>query len=750
MQNAETDLHIDFDEYLAADAGLLKLRFDVPPKEAIEYFKAKKILSSKDFQALEAEARSAAFTVGSIYKDDILQAFKDEIENALTNGASQQTVIKRFKSILSGAGHRELGDFHLETVFRTNMQMAYGVGRRRQMEEVSDLLPFWEYSAVADDRTRPTHRSLDGVVLPVDNPFWNEHFPPWGFNCRCTVIATLEPPANYNPEKPNAETTLAYDADGVPVKAERGTSVYDLSAGKFVGVPRQTALAPTIKQAAKRAKPFPDDLNDLEEVRPLGGTTGAKLMRDKQTGKQFVMKRGANPEHLLEETYADAAYQSLGVKVPKFKVFQDANNNPVKIAQFIEGESLGDVINSGDLKRIAKIKAQLQKDFAADALLGNWDVIGLNYDNILVDKKGTAWRIDNGGSLRFRAQGSKKAKFDEHTTDLWTLRGKTLPSEPFNAQTAEIFEDLDFYALAKQITAYAKKEKKLLNALPKDLKPVIKDRLATLRDIAEYADDFAVDKWKSGYADDVLRHVVGLRESGIIARLPQRLEQMYSGAVEVQDENGKKWDSLRGSNSIVGDLEKYMKLVDGDLGIVRFWQQQQAGDSWNDAPQAFKHFVMEQTEYQESEFWWKNGANAAQNSYNKAAAKVGAEKYRRSHAAYKAMMLEFLKRVDFKNNNRKRKLVTLLRTEDKGVMQANNLRKGQKGVTIKRGAAESFSIFNSVKIHGSEKTLQNLPHTRIHGIYFFSKRDNDSYGSFLGDSENEFVALPVATVFDYL
>ena len=143
--------------YTIGDNPTLKLRFNVPPEEAIDYFKRKKIVPKKEFGDLRDEARSAAFTVGGIYQTDVLAAFKDEITEALANGTPQAKVIGRFKDILAGAGHRELGNFHLETVWRTNAQMAYGVGRRRALEEVAEDLPFWERVAVLDDRTRPAH-----------------------------------------------------------------------------------------------------------------------------------------------------------------------------------------------------------------------------------------------------------------------------------------------------------------------------------------------------------------------------------------------------------------------------------------------------------------------------------------------------------------------------------------------------------------------------------------------------------------
>ncbi len=241
-------------EDLAEKAGPIDLRFDVPPKEAIDYFKRKKIFSKKELAKLEAEARAAAFTVGEVYEEQVLEAFKSEILDALENGTPVKTVVKNFRSILSGSGHKMLGNFHLETVARTNMMRAYGVGHRRQMEEVSDLLPFWEYSAVMDDRTRPTHRACDGVILPANNPFWNTHYPPWGFNCRCRVIARLDIPESYDITQPNPDTQLVTDADGVPIKASYGTGVYNLDAGKFEGIPAQAGMKNPLNAVRKKQK----------------------------------------------------------------------------------------------------------------------------------------------------------------------------------------------------------------------------------------------------------------------------------------------------------------------------------------------------------------------------------------------------------------------------------------------------------------------------------------------------------------
>ncbi len=236
--------------------GPVDASFDLPPAEAIDYFKAKTIVRKKVFDQLSKEAQQGAFSVSRVYKDDVLSGFKGEIDSALREGRTQQQTIKRFKSILDGAGHDQLGEFHLETVFRTNMQTAYGVGRRRGMEDVTDAFPFWEYHTVGDDRVRPRHAALEGITLRYDNAFWEGHYPPWDFNCRCSVTPADEIPEGYDPIHPGGdeEVTLSYDDEGMPAKAEIGPTFVDLSVGKFSGVARGASLLTAIEAGVTRAE----------------------------------------------------------------------------------------------------------------------------------------------------------------------------------------------------------------------------------------------------------------------------------------------------------------------------------------------------------------------------------------------------------------------------------------------------------------------------------------------------------------
>lgn len=45
-----------------------------------------------------------------------------------------------------------------------------------------------QYRTQKDDKVRPEHAALDGVTRPPSDSFWEEFYPPNGWNCRCTVV----------------------------------------------------------------------------------------------------------------------------------------------------------------------------------------------------------------------------------------------------------------------------------------------------------------------------------------------------------------------------------------------------------------------------------------------------------------------------------------------------------------------------------------------------------------------------------
>ncbi|MNS03109.1 Phage Mu protein F like protein [compost metagenome] len=61
------------------------------------------------------------------------------------------------------------------------------------IESNRKLFPNLKYKTQGDDRVRPEHEKLDGIIAPIDSPFWDKYYPPNGPRCRCDAIQTAEP-----------------------------------------------------------------------------------------------------------------------------------------------------------------------------------------------------------------------------------------------------------------------------------------------------------------------------------------------------------------------------------------------------------------------------------------------------------------------------------------------------------------------------------------------------------------------------
>ena len=55
------------------------------------------------------------------------------------------------------------------------------------------LYPNLRYETAGDERVRESHKVLDNVVKPLNDPFWDVYYPPNGWNCRCKVVQTDAP-----------------------------------------------------------------------------------------------------------------------------------------------------------------------------------------------------------------------------------------------------------------------------------------------------------------------------------------------------------------------------------------------------------------------------------------------------------------------------------------------------------------------------------------------------------------------------
>lgn len=170
-------------------ADALVSREEMTFEEAVDHFKGRVPVSSDVFYSIAEKYRALAFTVSGYTKLQILKKFYDELLAALEEGNTLQEFRSNMNDFLEREGYEGLAPSQADLIFRTNIQTAYNAGHYRQMSSpaVKALRPYWQYDAVNDSHTRPSHLAMDKKVFPADSPVWDVWFPPNGFKCRCTV-----------------------------------------------------------------------------------------------------------------------------------------------------------------------------------------------------------------------------------------------------------------------------------------------------------------------------------------------------------------------------------------------------------------------------------------------------------------------------------------------------------------------------------------------------------------------------------
>jgi hypothetical protein len=244
------------------------------------------------------------------------------------------------------------------------------------------------------------------------------------------------------------------------------------------------------QQATSALANLPEFSGSLKFVSDLGGSTGAQLVETSQ-GNRLVKKMGDSPAHVVEEHAADSVYRAMGAPVPRSNLYRDATGSPMKLSQWVDGEELGEHFYKSTPEQQERIKQQLGKHFVLEALLGNYDVIGMACDNVKVSPDGQVYRIDNGGSFRFSASGKIKKQrhggrgaWEAGVNEIETMR------DPFiNPQGAKFFGGITDNEIIQQAADIVARKDTILNAVPADLRDKLAERIDWLK--AHYVDDQA-------------------------------------------------------------------------------------------------------------------------------------------------------------------------------------------------------------------------------------------------------------------
>ena len=155
-------------------------------------------LSSKAIaERLMPKIRAQAFFSARVAEARIAEAIK-EITDQYSMGeiefAEARTALKRLavgNNLDDGSGSlKNLGSLaRIDLILQQNALMAAAVGQYEagMDPDIKERFPCWRYIASTAVNPRDSHAKYSGMVFSKDDPIWHKIFPPWDFNCKCSV-----------------------------------------------------------------------------------------------------------------------------------------------------------------------------------------------------------------------------------------------------------------------------------------------------------------------------------------------------------------------------------------------------------------------------------------------------------------------------------------------------------------------------------------------------------------------------------
>jgi hypothetical protein len=196
------------------------------------------------------------------------------------------------------------------------------------------------------------------------------------------------------------------------------------------------AFAPTTAGAPPKNDEA-TNANAWKKISDKKGSNPGGVYTDPE-GKKWYVKFPATQDIAKNEVLANKLYAAAGVSVPVLDLVRI--NGEIGVASEWEDGLKKD--------KAGLIQAGIRREFGVDAWLGNWDVVGMEYDNALISPSGRVVRIDQGGALLYRAQGAPKAagEFGDTVPEIDTMR-----SASSNAQAAAVFGGMTGEEIAESI-----------------------------------------------------------------------------------------------------------------------------------------------------------------------------------------------------------------------------------------------------------------------------------------------------------
>lgn len=162
-----------------------------------EIVNSKPVMTRAAFDKLAPELKPYAFCISGVEDAQMLQDIRGIVADWTANPHGQHwadakaEIAQKLSSLPNFS--EEKARRRAELLLRTHGADAMRVGQWELAQQTKSFLPYFKYLCTQDGKTRPMHRKLHGLVLPIDHKFWDTHMPPgWDWGCRCQVVQISE------------------------------------------------------------------------------------------------------------------------------------------------------------------------------------------------------------------------------------------------------------------------------------------------------------------------------------------------------------------------------------------------------------------------------------------------------------------------------------------------------------------------------------------------------------------------------
>lgn len=175
-----------------------------PSPEVSNYLRNKGWRPSFDWRDTWGTEHAHAFTVAKAMQMDVLSSIRGAVQDAIDQGQTFEAFEKGLTPKLQDLGwwgRRDMVDpktgrvvraqlgspRRLRIIYNANIRTARAAGQWERAWRTRAALPYLLYELGPSERHRPEHVSWAGTVLPIEDPWWQTHMTPNGWECKCRV-----------------------------------------------------------------------------------------------------------------------------------------------------------------------------------------------------------------------------------------------------------------------------------------------------------------------------------------------------------------------------------------------------------------------------------------------------------------------------------------------------------------------------------------------------------------------------------